>query len=192
MSDAEHRQVVRDVAMELISISDAAGPDPTGSFDEMRSTLERVLAIPHLERLGVPRKGNHFSDSLWLYYDTRMSIVCGPLPKLFSVPVHNHGTWEVLALYRGAVKYTSYQRMDDGETDYYAKLEVEKDTILRGGDITMVPPPPHDVHGFTGLAEDTFAVSLIGNPMAPDRDYFYPDQEFYVTRRPHDWEEYTG
>lgn len=190
MSDAAHRQTIRNAAMDLIAIADAAGEDPTGSVAEMRACIESVLAIPDLARYGVPRKGNHFSNSLWLYFDTRMSIVCGPLPKLFSVPVHDHGTWEMLALYRGAVKYRSYRRVDDGDREYYAKLEAEKDTILRGGDITMVPPPPNDVHGFTGLAHDTFAVSLIGNPLAPVRKYFYPGDEYYVTRAPKEWEEF--
>jgi predicted metal-dependent enzyme (double-stranded beta helix superfamily) len=173
--------------MDLVAISEKAGEDPGGYVAQITECVSSILSIPDLVTYGVPRKGNHFSDSMWLYFDTTMSIVCGPLPKLFSVPVHNHGTWEVLALYRGAVKYTSYHRLDACDVEYYAELEVEKDVILRAGDITLTPPPPNDLHGFTGLADDSFAVSVIGNPLAPKRMYFRPDQQYYITQEPEEW-----
>lgn len=173
--------------MELVEISDRAAVSEGAFSESVSACLSAILEIPDLEHYGVPRIGNHFSDSLWLYFDTSMSIVCGPLPKLFSVPVHNHGTWEAMALYRGAIKYTSYHRADNGDLEYYAKLEVEKDLILRAGDVALTPSPPHDVHCFTGLADDTYAVSVIGNPLAAERMYFDPDREYYIRRTPQEW-----
>lgn len=40
-------------------------------------------------------------------------------------PVHDHGTWGVMAVVHGAVQVTRYRRLDDGRVPGYADLHAE-------------------------------------------------------------------
>jgi len=149
--------------------------------------LRELLRRPDLFDLGVKRDGNHTPDSLWLYYDYDLQIFTAKMTKATPVPIHNHGTWEVVALYRGAIKYTMYERLDDQSQPYHAELRVTEDRIMQPLDVSICPPPPHDVHGFTALTDDTYIVAVVGGPYAPVRQYYNPAERYYIERHQQAW-----
>lgn len=178
--------VARRAAEQVIDLLAETTEDLTQSLDRLRSIMDPLLSHPNLFELAVPRDANHLGKSWWLYYDTKLLVILAELKRLEDVPVHNHGTFEAVSVYRGAIKYVSYRRKDDGSQTYYADLDTFDDRILREGDIVAVPPPPHDIHGFVGLAEKSYLIGLSG-PLQPDRQYFDPARGFFVERDQKAW-----
>lgn len=54
-------------------------------------------------------------------------------------PVHDHGTWAVVAGVAGEERNTIYSRVDDGSTPGYGKLEKRGDKVFRAGDVLGMP-----------------------------------------------------
>ena len=178
---------IRQCAQDLIQLLAENQNDLARAEAEAIPHLQRLLQRPDLFELGVKREGNHTGESLWLYYDYDLSIMTARMPKATAVPIHNHGTWEVVGVYRGAIKYTMYERADDRSQPFYADLRVVDDRIMRPGDVSICPPPPHDIHGFTALTDDTYIVAVVGGPYAPTREYYHPHEHFYIERHQQAW-----
>lgn len=187
MSQATELYTIRQCAQDLIRHLDQNQNNMAKAEEEAIPYFERLLSRPDLLELGVKRDGNHTGNSVWLYYDHELSIMAAQMPKGTAVPIHNHGTWEVVGVHRGEIKYTMYQREDDGSKPGYADLTVVDDRIMKPFDVSVCPPPPHDVHGFTALTDDTFIVAIVGGNFAPIRQYYKPDQKSYIERHQQEW-----
>ena len=187
MTQVAGSHTARDCAQELIQLLAENPTDPVKAAVAATASLQKLLQRPDLFDLGVPREGNHTGESLWLYYDYDLSILTAGLPKGTSVPVHNHGTWEIVAVYRGAIKYTMYERMDDRSRRYYSQLQVVEDRIMQPLDVSVCPLPPHDIHGFTALTDDTHIVAVVGGPYSPVREYHRPTERFYIEQHQQAW-----
>jgi predicted metal-dependent enzyme (double-stranded beta helix superfamily) len=178
---------IRQCAQDLIRLLAANQNNLAKAEQEAIPYLQRLMERPDLFELGVKREGNHTGESLWLYYDYDLSIMTARMPKGTAVPVHNHGTWEVVGVYRGAIKYTMYERVDDGSQRFYSDLKVVEDRIMRPVDVSICPPPPHDLHGFTALTDETYIVAVVGGPYAPVREYHNPAEHYYIERHQQAW-----
>jgi predicted metal-dependent enzyme (double-stranded beta helix superfamily) len=187
MTQVAGSYTVRQCAQELIQLLADNRRDPVKAATEAIPSLQTLLRRPDLFELGVRRDGNHTGDSLWLYYDYELSILTAGLPRGTTVPVHNHGTWEVVAVYSGAIKYTMYERADDRSQRYYAELRAVEDRIMQPLDVSVCPLPPHDVHGFTALTDDTHIVAVVGGPYSPIREYYRPAERFYIEQHQQAW-----
>lgn len=93
-------------------------------------------------------------------------------------PIHNHGSWGVVGVYRGRDRYQIWRRKD-GATDARpgsADVELVEERILEPGDTVVLPPPPQDIHAQQGHDGTTvhelvlFGANLRGKP----RLYFDP------------------
>jgi predicted metal-dependent enzyme (double-stranded beta helix superfamily) len=187
MARATSLYTIRQCAQDLIALLAANENNLIKAEHEAIPVLQRLLRRPDLLELGVKRDGNHTGESLWLYYDHELSIMTARMPQGTSIPIHNHGTWEVVGVYRGAIKYTMYERADDLSQPYYAELRVVDDRIMRPEDVSICPPPPHDVHGFTALTDDTYIVAIVGGQFAPIRQYYNPHEKYYIERHQQAW-----
>lgn len=143
--------------------------------------IEQLLKRPDLLTTGIERTGYHVDKSSWLYYDPDLSITIAQVPEGKVIPVHDHGTWEIVAPYRGVVDYTEYRRVDDGSEPGSAALEVVDQRRLMMGDIATCPPPPNDVHGWTVKA-DTYLLAVVGPEIRTRRAYFDPDAQIYLEK----------
>lgn len=52
---------------------------------------------------------------------------------------------------------------------------------------SVCPPPPHDVHGFIALTDDTITIAIVGGSFAPIRQYFQPKKKAYIERHQQAW-----
>lgn len=143
--------------------------------------VKELLDFPDLLANGIERRGFHVIRSSWLYYDPEFSITVAEVPGGSEIPVHNHGTWEIVAPYRGSVQYTSYRRSENPTGPGKAELEVVEARLLEAGDIALVPPPPHDIHGWTVLT-DTYLLGIVGPGVSTTRSYFDPGRSSYFDR----------
>jgi predicted metal-dependent enzyme (double-stranded beta helix superfamily) len=103
-------------------------------------------------------------------------------------PIHNHGSWGVVGVYRGRDRYQVWRRKD-GAADARpgsADVELVEERILEPGEAVVLPPPPQDIHAQQGHDGTTvhelvlFGANLRGRP----RLYFDPEAKTAVEVTP--------
>ena len=100
-------------------------------------------------------------------------------PPETNTPIHNHGTWGVVAVYAGKDRMQEYRRLDSGEGEGHAEIELSAEHILGPGDTAIIPHPPQDIHAQQGAdGEVALEFVLFGkNAMEIPRLYFDPGGE---------------
>jgi predicted metal-dependent enzyme (double-stranded beta helix superfamily) len=170
---------IRDVANAVVANSS----DPAALAEALAAPFRQLLATPALQTTGVPRTGNHVSNSFYLYYDGHLSVLLFELPKGKRIPAHDHGNWETMGIYRGEVQHTVYARIDDGAQPGLATLKTVEDRMLKPGDTTIVAPPA-DIHSFVALTDDTWGITIASGNFNEERCYFDLEKGTVVRKRP--------
>ena len=169
---SENRYTMLDLAQAVQAQMAIHGKDAAKILEGIREPVTKVLNSD-LDGIGVMREGNHIDESRYLYYDGEMSITFDHLPEGRDIPPHDHGIWEMLAIYSGQLHHTVYDREDDGSREGYAKLKAIDDRVLQPGEMSMVAPPA-EIHSFTALTDDTWSVTIVGGKYKLDRHYYDP------------------
>lgn len=81
------------------------------------------------------------------------------IPAGASTPVHDHLAWGVIGVYRGRQEETIYTRLDDGEDERHATLEVARRQVVNRGQFYTLLPPRDDIH-YVKTLSDTPSVSI--------------------------------
>lgn len=173
---------VRASAGCLIEILDDVGDDIVAHEKEIRAVMRDLLAIPGLDTVNANPTWTDPGAEVatgWLYYDCDLRIVRGRMAAGFAQSPHNHGSWNIFAVYRGAAHYRSFRRVDDGSEPFRAHLEVAEDRVMTEGDVTLLPAPPHDVHAVAGLAPLTTTLLVARGPFSAVRQQYLPDRGAY-------------
>jgi predicted metal-dependent enzyme (double-stranded beta helix superfamily) len=181
-----------DCARRIYETLGAHGGDVAAAQGEMLALLERLAREPGLLEIGLPRQSAHGAEGSWLYWDGEINILSARFPAGVEIPVHDHGTWEIVGAYEGEIEYKAFKRLDDGSREGYAKLEVTEDRVLRPGEFSMVPPPPYDIHGFRPRNGDMSLIGVIHGMYGDQRRYFDPDNNSYVRQSQFAWRESQG
>jgi predicted metal-dependent enzyme (double-stranded beta helix superfamily) len=114
-----------------------------------------------------------------LYTDeSGLTLVRGRFGPEAMTPIHNHGTWGVIGVYRGRDRYQVWRRLDEGGEAGPARIDLVEERVLGPGDVVILPPPPQDIHAQQGEeGEAAYEFVLFGkNAMALPRLYFDPAQ----------------
>jgi predicted metal-dependent enzyme (double-stranded beta helix superfamily) len=113
-----------------------------------------------------------------LYHDeTGLTLVRARFGPDHSTPIHNHFTWGIVAVYAGKDKYQIWRRLDDGDDEGYAEVEMVDELILGPGEVQIIPHPPQDIHAQQGAGEDIYEFVLFGkNAMEGPRLHFDPEK----------------
>jgi 3-mercaptopropionate dioxygenase len=136
-------------------IRDAAasgtGPDP----ERVRDILREALATPGdwidpaYQQLG---EGEYALYPVYRAEDGRCSILVVVLRPGTPLPVHNHGSWAVIGVYKGREHETWFRRVDDGSVPGRAHLEVDQTFVNERGTASVVPDGRiHTVEALDGL-----------------------------------------
>jgi predicted metal-dependent enzyme (double-stranded beta helix superfamily) len=94
-------------------------------------------------------------------------------------PIHNHGSWGVVGVYRGRDRYQVWRRVDGGAGPGEAHVEMVEERILEPGEAIVLPHPPQDIHAQQGHdGEPTYEFVLFGSgaAMTQPRLYFDPER----------------
>jgi predicted metal-dependent enzyme (double-stranded beta helix superfamily) len=174
---------VRDSVLRIIELLDEVGDDICSREKEITGVMQDLLAIPGLDEVAAnptwTEAGSGRPTTGWLYYDCDVRVVRGRMPAGFSQTPHNHGSWTIFGIYRGAVHYRSYRRLDDRSRPHVADLEVAEDRVMVDGDVTLLPAPPDDIHAVTALAPVTTSLLVARGPFDPVREQYLPDLHAY-------------
>jgi predicted metal-dependent enzyme (double-stranded beta helix superfamily) len=183
MTGQDAAPAIRACAEAVIDAVARHGNDTAALTSAIEAPFGALLARPDLLTIGVPRPGNHVAMSHYLYYDGDLSLLIYPLAKDKRIPAHDHGNWESMFIYRGEVKHTVYERVDDGSVAGFADLKVVDDRVLRRGDSAVIAPPA-DIHTFMALAEDTYAITVASGTHKAERCYFQPEAKTFYVKNP--------
>jgi predicted metal-dependent enzyme (double-stranded beta helix superfamily) len=174
-------------ARSIYETLDAHEGDVRAAEAELLAILERLAREPGLLEIGLPRRSAHGTEGSWLYWDGEINILSARFPAGVEVPVHDHGTWEIVGAYEGELEYKAFKRLDDGSREGYAELAVTEDRVLGAGEFSMVPPPPYDIHGFRPRNGDMSLIGVIHGTYGEERCYFDPDRKSYVRQSQWAW-----
>lgn len=174
---------VREPVLRLIEVLDEVGDDILKREKEITSIMQDLLAVPGLDEINAnptwTEAGSGQASTGWLYYDCDVRVVRGRMPAGFTQTPHNHGSWNIFGIYRGAVQYRSYRRLDDRSRPYFADLEVAEDRVMTDGDVTLLPAPPDDIHAVTALAPVTTSLLVARGPFDAIREQYLPERQAY-------------
>jgi len=163
---------------EVKEILEEAGSSEAGL--ERIAGRMRVLA-QHPELAGEEPIGNIHtgSQSRPLYQDDSGLILVRAMfgPEKMT-PIHSHGSWGVIGVYKGRDQYQVWQRLDEGTGAGEAKVALVEERILEPGEAVVLPAPPQDIHAQRGHdGQPTYEYVLFGaNTMVLPRLYFDPAQ----------------
>ncbi len=125
-------------------------PDQATIFDKGSAYLERLVADPTAipERFRVPsgtgKRPNHGSYAIHrgpgLFVS---SVVWGPGDR---VGPHDHQTWGMIGVMGNAIQETRFRRVDDREREDYAILELDRTTLVKPGEVSLLIPDVDEIH----------------------------------------------
>ena len=179
-------------ARDIYAAIEAYQDDVAAARGDLMSLLARLAQEDDLLEIGLPRESNHGNAGSWLYWDGEIGIFTAGFPAGVRIPVHDHGTWEIVGTYTGELDYQAYRRVDDGSVDGYAELEVVEDRVLRPGEFSVVPPPPDDIHGFEPRGGDMWMMGVLHGAFSPERRYFDVEGRSYQVRHQQAWRRSLG
>ncbi|MEH1878676.1 cysteine dioxygenase family protein [Nostoc sp.] len=103
----------------------------------------------------------------WLLYrakDRSESVFSLVIPPGSTTPVHDHLAWGLIGLYKGNQEETVYRRVDNGDFEGHAQLQVTEVRSLQPGDIYRLLPPDGDIHAVKTTSQTaSVSIHLLGN-----------------------------
>jgi predicted metal-dependent enzyme (double-stranded beta helix superfamily) len=111
--------------------------------------------------------------------DSGLTLVRARFGPEAMTPIHSHGSWGVIGVYKGRDRYQVWQRIDPGDGDGHAEVEMVDERVLVPGDVVILPAPPQDIHAQQGHDGDAaYEFVLFGaNTMVLPRLYFDPESQ---------------
>ncbi len=176
------QMTVRECAEAVIAAQRCHGAEPAAFLAAIEEPIAALLERNDLRGVGIPRQGNNVDWSQYLYFDGDLSFLLFEVPEGGRVQPHDHGVWELFAVYRGRMRHTVYRRTDDGSVAGYAKLAATDDRVMRAGEAAIVAPPA-DIHGFCALDGGAMGLTVVSGQYKPDRHYYDPEANSYVVKR---------
>jgi predicted metal-dependent enzyme (double-stranded beta helix superfamily) len=185
MSDRNSPSSIRQCVARMIRAVEAfeKNHDDHQLRNELLAATLPVSQRADLYHIGTKRQANHIDNAKWLYYDDQLTLELDQFPKGKFIPPHDHGVWEALVLCKGALKHTTYERIDDRSIEGHSELKIIEEVTMQVGDIAMVVPPS-DIHSFEALTDDTYALTIVGGEYSPLRHYYNLKNNTYAVRTP--------
>lgn len=125
-------------------------PDQAAIFDRGSAYLERLVSDADVlpERFAVPsgkgKRPNHGSYALYrgpgLFVS---SVVWGPGDH---VGPHDHHTWGMIGVIGNAIQETRYRKLDEHADDGIVRLERDRSTLVKPGEVTLLTPDLDEIH----------------------------------------------
>jgi 3-mercaptopropionate dioxygenase len=105
--------------------------------------------------------------ALYRAEDGSLCLFALVVPPGASTPVHDHLAWGLVGIYRGEQHETVYRRLDDGQDEARARLEISKEQTLTPGEFYPLIPPVDDIHFVrTTSAGPSISIHLLANDTA--------------------------
>lgn len=114
-----------------------------------------------------PASGMGGGIGQWLLYrakDRSLTVFSLVIPPGSTTPVHDHLAWGLIGLYAGNQEETVYRRLDNGDLEGCADLQVVEVRSLKHGDIYRLLPPDGDIHAVKTTSQTaSVSIHVLGN-----------------------------
>jgi predicted metal-dependent enzyme (double-stranded beta helix superfamily) len=174
---------IRLAADRMTKILQRDEEDPSRRPQDVAAALASMAGGPYdawfdlcLER------DTQLAKSRQLYFDPRINFILSHVGTAFREPPHNHWAWNILLIGRGSMHFRWYRRLDDRSEPGKCELELVDDRILGPGDAGIVGAPPHDIHSFEILDDDTWLITVSPDLGATVRQFYDIQGGTYVER----------
>lgn len=145
----------------------------TGAFSDVRARVDALRpAFAELLQAGdwLPHEyaqpdvksgmgGGIGQYALYRAQDGSLCLFSLVVPPGAATPVHDHLAWGVVGVYRGRQEETIYRRLDDGQDERHARLEVARQQVVDAGQFYTLLPPTDDIH-YVKTVSDAPSVSI--------------------------------
>ena len=147
------------------------GVDQQKLFDKGSVYLERLVTTPEAipEEYRVPagsrgRRATHGSYALYRGAGLFVSsVVWGPGDH---VGPHDHKTWGMIGVAGNAIQETRFRRVDDRDREDYARLEKDRTTLVKPGDVSLLVPDIDEIHQMDNFSDrNTFEIHVYGEDL---------------------------
>jgi 3-mercaptopropionate dioxygenase len=160
------RRFIKDVRATVRHVE-----NPSAAMKALRPVLGELLAEDDwlADEYARPAIGSGMGGGIgqWLLFrskDADLSLFTLVVPAWRSTPVHDHLAWGLVGLYRGEQAETVFRRVDDGQQEGVAELQVVERRLLQRGGIYDLLPPEGDIHSVvTTTEEPSISVHLLAN-----------------------------
>ena len=152
----------------------AAIPDAAGRVSALAPAFARLLAddqwLP--EQCAVPDQASGMGGGIGQYAlyraeDGSLCLFSLVVPAGSATPVHDHLAWGLVGIYRGQQQETVYRRLDDGQDQARADLEISKQQTLSAGQFYTLLPPLDDIHYVKTVSDaPSISIHLLANDTA--------------------------
>jgi len=145
-------------------------PDQQKLFDRGSVYLERLVTTPDAipEQFRVPSgKGRRPNHGSWAIHRGPglfiSSVVWGPGDRIGP---HDHQTWGMIGVAGNAIEETRYRRVDDRDRDGFARLERDRTTLVKPGDVSLLVPEIDEIHAMANDSDrTTFEIHVYGKDL---------------------------
>lgn len=161
-------------------------PDQARLFDRGSAYLERLVRNPStipqefqlpLGRGKRPNHGNyalHRSAGLFV-----SAVIWGPGDH---VGPHDHQTWGMIGVMGNSIQETRYRRLDDRARADYARLETDRTTLMKPGEVSLLVPEVDEIHRMDNFGDrPTVEIHVYGQDLVGLPRYRYDLETGRVT-----------
>jgi predicted metal-dependent enzyme (double-stranded beta helix superfamily) len=142
----------------------AAAETPADACERLKPAFAELLAddawLPGEYHEPAPQSGMGGGIGQWLLFraaDRSLCLFSLVVPSRAATPVHDHGSWGLVGLYRGRQDEELFAEQADG-------LELIERRALEPGDMYTLLPPRNDVHRVrTTSPETSVSIHLLAN-----------------------------
>lgn len=158
--------------------------DPAARVEALKPAFAALLTadgwLP--EAFGAPDLQSGMGGGIGQYAlyraeDGSLTLFSLVIPAGAATPVHDHLAWGLIGVYRGRQHETVYRRLDDGDDETLADLEVAGTATVNAGEFYALLPPRDDIHLVKTLSDvPSVSIHLLANDTACVwRHRFLPD-----------------
>jgi 3-mercaptopropionate dioxygenase len=164
-------QELRSFVTTVSEISAITVDDRTQTLAKLEPYFQELLAqqewLPQKFAQANPESRMGGGIGQWLLYrakDRSLSIFSLVIPPGSTTPVHDHLAWGLIGLYKGNQEETVYRRVDNGDTEGHAQLQITEVRLLQPGDIYRLLPPDGDIHAVKTTSQSaSVSIHILGN-----------------------------
>lgn len=148
--------------------------DPAARVEALRPAFGKLLAADGwLPRAyGEPDLKSGMGSGIGQYAlyraeDGSLCLFSLVIPAGAETPIHDHLAWGLIGVYRGMQSETVYRRLDDGQDESQATLEVARQQTVKRGEFYTLLPPLDDIHFVKTVSRGpSVSIHLLANDTA--------------------------
>ena len=123
-------------------------PEGRRLIEGTRALMQPLVATAGLLGTALERRSDRGYSRNLLYHDPHDRFVVLALfwEPGHKTPVHDHGTWGAMGIYKNALEVVNYRRIDDRRRPGFARLEEAQTLREDVGSVSWVLPPEEEIH----------------------------------------------